>query len=425
MGFTAKKVRGMRDVLPPESEKWIYIQKVMGDSASFFGFMSVRTPIAEFTELFCRSAGETSDVVQKEMYTFEDKGGRSLSLRPECTAGTLRAVIENESSLIFPVKLMYFGPCFRYEKPQSGRQREFFQFGLEIFGGSSVMADFEIIRTADYIFKKLGINDIILEINSMGCEDCRKNYRNSILNFFNEKVNKLCKICQERINKNPLRILDCKEKTCQEICSEAPSIVDFICNNCKEQFEELKSYLEITEIKYKVNAHIVRGLDYYTKTVFEFTINTNGYDLTVCGGGRYDGLSKKMGGQDLAATGFAIGIERVISIMEEQRIEFPKLKSRGLYIVCLNKESKICAVKIAEELRESGISVDLNLTEQSIKSQAKFADKMGYRYLLILGENEINKGVCNVKRMSDGIEFEIAIDDNFCDNFINKCECIL
>jgi histidyl-tRNA synthetase len=364
--------------------------------------------------------GDASDIVQKEMYTFEDKGGRSVSLRPECTAGTLRSVIENMPNAVLPLKLMYFGPCFRYEKPQSGRYREFFQFGVEIFGGDSFSADAEVIFTADHIFKNLRIKNINLEINAIGCKECGKIYKDIIVKFFNQKIDDLCSDCLKRLQKNPLRIFDCKTEKCKKICTEAPHTIDCLCENCRNEFERIKLCLQSAGIKYNINTRMVRGLDYYTKFVFEFIMETENGSLTVCGGGRYDGLSEKMGGPNLSAVGFGIGIERIISVMKNQDIGFPILEPRKIYVAVLDNESRIYAAKIISDLRSSGIKADVDLTGRSIKSQIRFADKMKYEYFMCLGGDEIKSGLCEIKRMSDGKIYKVNLDDNFAKNLIFK-----
>ncbi|MDR1364538.1 MAG: histidine--tRNA ligase [Oscillospiraceae bacterium] len=421
MSFFIKRVRGTKDVLPPNDKIWSWVESVMKESAAFYGFLNVRTPVIEFTELFKLSSGETSDVVQKEMYTFDDKSGRSISLRPEFTAGVLRAILEDLNNQILPLKLMYFGPCFRYEKPQSGRYREFFQFGIEIFGGNSVNSDIELLFLANYIFKKLGLKNVKLEINAIGCKECHNDYRNLVLDFFNKNLNNLCSVCRARLEKNPLRIFDCKEESCQKICQNAPVTVMNICKECNRDFEEIKNTLTTCGIEYKVNPYIVRGLDYYTKFVFEFIVATQTGNLTVCGGGRYDGLSKFMGGPDLCATGFAIGVERIIEIIKTQKIEISETNSRDLYIACLISEAKIKVTKIISKLREFGIKADINLFEGNVKSQIQFANKAAYKYFLAFGNEEIKNNSCKIKNMSNGEIFEIVSSDDFGDNFIKTC----
>ena len=414
--FFVDRVRGMQDVLPPEGELWRRIESAMFEIASCHGFSYVRTPILEFTELFDRSAGESSDIVQKEMYTFDDKSGRSVTMRPEFTAGVLRAVASSLSgSSVFPLKLMYFGPCYRYEKPQEGRLREFFQFGLESFGGTSSLADFEIIVVANRILSKLGISDTHLEINAVGCSKCKSTYLDEIKQFFLSKSDVLCENCIKRLSTNPLRIFDCKNNRCQEAFKDAPETLSFICDDCKSSFEDLKRYLSIAKIPYETNTRIVRGLDYYTRLVFEFVTKLNGSNLTVCGGGRYDNLSKSLGGKDLPATGLAIGVERLIKIMKDMNIGSHTLKNRDLYIACVDESSKDVAVQLSVDLRDLNVTVDYDIMERSLKSQMRFADKMNYDYVLVLGSNEINSGILELKKLSDGSTKKFSLD-----NFVNE-----
>ena len=417
MSLSFNRLRGMQDVLPPEGDFWRKIENIMLSCAEFYGFSFIRTPILEFTELFDRSAGDSSDIVQKEMYTFNDKSGRSVTLRPEFTAGVLRAVINGLSgSTIFPLKLMYFGPCYRYEKPQVGRYREFFQFGLEIFGGSSNLADLEIILLASKILSELGIDGFNLEINAIGCPDCRQVYLNEIRSFFGRNRDSLCETCNNRLSTNPLRIFDCKNDDCKKISENAPHTIDFICKNCKTKFEIFKKFLDVSNISYDVNTRMVRGLDYYNNLVFEFVLDFDGKPLTICGGGRYDGLSKSLGGPDLPATGCAFGIERLIKLLHDKEI-CQNIQNNGIiYVACIDEESKILAVDIVCKLRSLGVKSDYDLVDRGLKSQMRYANKMGYKYVAVIGQEEINSGVIGVKDMSSSEVFSFKLS-NFAEEF--------
>jgi histidyl-tRNA synthetase len=406
----------MQDIFPNESDKWLFVEGVMRNCAETLGFGYVRVPIMEFTDLFCRSVGDLSDIVQKEMYTFEDKGGRSVTLRPEFTAGVLRAFLNISKDTVLPAKFMCFGPCFRYEKPQSGRYREFFQFDAEIFGGNSVAADAELIFLAKSIFKELGIFDLDLQINAVGCPECRAGYRDILFSYFEANADNFCDICSERLVKNPLRIFDCKNKICKKICEDAPHTIEHVCPNCKKDFEQFKLYLNVADVKYSVNSRMVRGLDYYTKLVFEFVTRVQGSDLTVCGGGRYDGLSEKFGAPNFSATGFGIGVERVISVMESLNFKFPIFNKRDLFVVSVDDFSTE-AVKLVIKLRAGGISADFDLVGRNVKSQMRFADKMGYNFTIVLGPEEILNNKVEARRMSDGAIFTLNLDENSVDSF--------
>lgn len=419
MNLRTKRIRGMQDVLPSESKKWQTIEKVMTEEASLHGFKLIRTPVLEHTELFERSVGDTSDVVEKEMYTFKDKGDRSVTLRPEGTAGTLRAVLENGlHNLPMPLKLMYKSSCYRYEKPQTGRYREFFQFGLEIFGSPSASADAELIILAKSILERLQIQNISLEINSIGCKNCRKKYSEAIINYFKSKIDSLCPTCQNRLEKNPLRILDCKNKVCSEICENAPIITDYICEECSEHFETLQEYLKSQNIEFKINPKIVRGLDYYSKTVFEFVCDITENDkLTICGGGRYDGLSEILGGPQLCAIGLGFGLERILNIMETQKIMFPKDDSPKVYIASIGENAKKKAFELCGILRTAAIFAEMDIVDRNIKSQMKYADKIGAEYVLVIGDDEIAENRAILKNMKTGKESKISINEDFLNDF--------
>ncbi len=412
MAILTKAPRGTQDVLPSESYKWNYIEQTILKLAEQYGFNEVRVPTFEHTELFNRSVGDTTDVVQKEMYTFNDKGGRSITLRPEGTAGTARCMIEhgmfNEA---MPLRASYVTSCFRYEKPQAGRLREFHQFGVEMFGSQSAAADAEIISLASQIFDTLGISDISLEINSIGCPECRKNYHEALKAYFESQAESLCETCRGRLEKNPMRILDCKSPVCKEISKDAPIILDYLCTDCNDHFESLKARLDALGIGYTVNERIVRGLDYYTRTVFEFISNNIGAQGTVCGGGRYDGLVEELGGPKTPALGFAIGLERLLLVMENSGCPFPEPAGCDIYIGSMGEKASIKASQLTAMLRREGFKAQSDVVGRSVKAQMKYADKIAAAYSCIIGDNELENGVVQVKRMSDGEMFTVSLDE--------------
>ena len=419
MALLTKAARGTGDVLPSVSYKNRFIESTMLEIGNNFGFKEIRTPVFEHTELFNRSVGETTDVVQKEMYTFEDNGGRSITLKPEGTAGAVRAFLEhglfNEP---MPMKLAYVTPCYRYEKPQAGRLREFHQFGVECFGAAAPAADAEVIALGKHIFDFFGIDDLRLEINSIGCPECRKNYQAALREYFNSNIDDLCETCKGRLDRNPMRILDCKSPVCSGIAENAPKILDYICDDCQAHFDSVKKYLDAMSIEYTVNPTIVRGLDYYTRTVFEFVTGSIGAQSTVCGGGRYDGLVEQLGGPSVPACGFAVGLERFMMLLEARGIELPAENPTDLYIASMNEEANIKAAELASQVRQEGVACLFDTVGRSLKAQMKFANKMGVLYTAVLGSDEIANGVVNVKCMADGTEVPVALDD-FAVNFIN------
>ncbi|MBU3126379.1 histidine--tRNA ligase [Clostridium tagluense] len=400
--------KGTKDILPENIYKWQYVENLFRKLCSVYGCREIRTPMFEHTELFKRGVGETTDVVQKEMYTFEDKGGRSITLKPEGTAPAVRAFIENGLfNEVQPTKLYYFTPCFRYEKMQKGRFREHHQFGVEVCGSVEASIDAEVISLVMRVYKELGIEGVQLKINSMGCPSCRKKYNGALKEFLGNKYEELCETCKSRFEKNPLRILDCKVNSCKGIVSGAPIISDYICDECSTHFESLKNYLRVMEIHFDVDPLIVRGLDYYTKTVFE-VLDKNG--LALCGGGRYDNLIKQIGGPDVPAMGFGMGIERLLMSLEENNIEIPSEKYMELYVGSMNEASKCEAIKIVNSLREKGIKCECDHMDKSVKAQMKYANKIEAYYTIILGEDEIKTRIAKIKRMSDGQQFEIKLD---------------
>ncbi len=413
MAVSIKAIKGTKDTLPTESYKSQYIEQAALDTAKTYGFHEMRTPVFEYTELFDRSVGETTDVVQKEMYTFNDKGERSITLRPEGTAGAVRAFLEhglfNEP---LPQKVCYLTSCYRYEKPQAGRLREFHQFGVECFGSASPLADSEVIALARNYFDFLGIENLALEINSIGCPECRKKYSEALKAYFEASKGELCETCLSRLDRNPMRILDCKSPVCSKIAEKAPVVLDFICDDCREHFEKLKTYLEALGIEYEVNPQIVRGLDYYTRTVFEFVSRdekTKG--LVLGGGGRYDGLVEELGGAPTPACGLAIGLERLLIVMEESGVAFPDAPACNLSIVTAGEKAVLEALRISADLRAQGYNINIDTFGRSIKAQMKYANKIGSEYTVVIGDNEIEAGVAKLKCMADGTETEISLQN--------------
>ena len=419
MALITKAIKGTKDVLPKDVHKNQYIEATALDIASKFGYKEIRTPVFEHTELFQRGVGDTTDVVQKEMYTFDDKGGRSITLRPEGTAGAVRSFLENGlCNEALPQKVCYLISCYRYEKPQAGRLREFHQFGVECFGTASPLADAEIIALAKSIFDTLGVRGLSLEINSIGCPKCRAEYHKALKEYFASRKDELCDTCKGRLDRNPMRILDCKSPICHEIAQGAPVVIDYLCDECKEHFEKVQKYLDAQNIEYKINPQIVRGLDYYTKTVFEFVSNSIGAQGTVCGGGRYDGLVEELGGQHTASLGFAMGLERLMLLMEAQGCEFPQAEKPDLFIVALGEKATLKAVEIAKDMREEGFSALLDLNQRSIRAQMKYADKLGAKFNVVIGDNEVENKIAKLKNMQTGEETEINLD-TFVSGFYN------
>ena len=411
MALITKAIKGTKDVLPKDVHKNQYIEATALDIASKFGYKEIRTPVFEHTELFQRGVGDTTDVVQKEMYTFDDKGGRSITLRPEVTAGAVRSYLENGlCNEALPQKVCYLTSCYRYEKPQAGRLREFHQFGVECFGSASPLADAEIIALAKSLFDTLGVKDLSLEINSIGCPTCRAEYHKALKEYFSSRKDELCDTCKSRLDRNPMRILDCKSPICHEIAEGAPVVIDYLCDECKEHFENVQKYLKAQNIEYTINPQIVRGLDYYTKTVFEFVSNSIGAQGTVCGGGRYDGLVEELGGQHTPSLGFAMGIERLMLLMEAQGCEFPEAEKPDLVIVALGEKATLKAVESAKDMREEGFSALLDLNQRSVRAQMKYADKLGAKFNVVIGDNEVEAKTAKLKNMQTGEETEINLD---------------
>lgn len=408
--------KGTKDMLPSEAYKWNYIADKLRKISEEYGIREIRTPMFEATELFERGVGETTDVVQKEMYTFEDKGGRSITLKPEGTAPAVRAFIEHSLYAdAQPTKMFYFTDCFRYEKMQKGRLRQFHQYGIEVFGSQEASIDAEIISLVMRSLDEFGIKGISLNINSLGCPSCRAKYNEALKEYLKSNYDDLCETCKTRFEKNPMRIIDCKEKKCKEIVKNAPIILDFICDECKEHFEKLKNYLTAMGIEYNVDPQIVRGLDYYSKTVFEVIKD----GLTICGGGRYDYLVEEIGGPKTPAMGFGLGLERLLLTLEEEGIKIEEPNRCDLFIGSMGDNAKLKAMKLAFDLRKEGLKVDINHLGKSVKAQMKYANKIGARFTFVIGDSEIQENMVNVKRMSDGEKFEVALDN--IKNIVNIC----
>ncbi len=400
--------KGTKDVLPNQSYKWQYVENCAREVAALYNLKEIRTPAFEYTELFTRGVGETTDVVTKEMYTFEDKGGRSITLKPEGTAGAVRLFIENGLySTPMPLKTYYITPAFRYERPQAGRLREFHQFGIEVFGSPEPETDAEVIFTASDFLDRLGLK-VRLELNSIGCPECRARYNKALKDYYRPNLEKMCPTCQTRFEKNPLRMLDCKEEECKKINENAPEILDYLCDDCKAHFEKVKEYLAAQGVQFTVNPRIVRGLDYYTRTVFEFVSDSIGAQGTVCGGGRYDNLFAQLGEKPLPAIGFAAGIERLLLLMESSGAYFPVEPAPEIFIAGMGN-TRGYALNTAMKLRRLGINAETDLMNRSVKAQLKYADKVGAKFVVVLGDSEIESGRVSVKNMADGGSAEVEI----------------
>lgn len=404
--------KGTKDVLPDEAYKWIYIENKIRELTGLYGFNEVRTPVFEHTEIFERGVGNETDIVQKEMYTFNDKAGRSITLKPEGTAGVVRAYIEKGMhSWAQPVKMYYLTPVFRYEAPQSGRLREHHQFGVEVFGSKKASVDAEVIYLAYSLFKKLGITGLKLNVNSIGCEKCRPEYFKALKEYIGTHLDDLCNVCKGRFDRNPLRILDCKEEGCGSLADSAPKTIDFGCEECKDHFVELQNYLKAQEIDFSINPRIVRGLDYYTKTVFEFISNDIGAQSTVCGGGRYDNLVSACGGPQSAGVGFGMGLERLLMVIENQNIILPKPPGCFVYFAVLKEDTRTELFQLMNSLRAKGINTDMDHAGRGLKAQFKYADKIGAQWVLLMGDDEIAKQQVKFRNMCNGEEVFVPIAD--------------
>jgi len=404
--------KGTKDMLPQDSAAWQRIEQTMRQEAALAGYLEIRTPVFEHTELFERGVGDSTDIVQKEMYTFLDKGGRSLTLKPEGTAGTARALVQGKLYAgPLPTKMYYLNaPIFRYENPQSGRLREHHQFGMECFGSKEPTADAELIITILHILNRLGLKDLGVSINSIGCPVCRPDYHKALKDFLRERLDSLCPQCRERFEKNPLRVLDCKEEQCIRATREAPSILAHLCQECETHFLALKALLSAQEVRYQVDPRIVRGLDYYTKTVFEITMRTSRGDLALCGGGRYDGLVEEIGGPALPGVGFGIGTERILMELSSQGIEAPLPRPCDVFVASLGEEARIPAFLMTQRLRRFQIKADCDHNKRSLKAQLRFADKLGVKLLMIVGGDELARGAVKVKDMGTGDETEVKTE---------------
>ncbi len=410
MALITKSIKGTLDLLPAESHKRQFVEHSCLEIAQNFGYKEIRTPVFEHTELFQRGVGDTTDVVQKEMYTFMDKGERSITLRPEGTAGVVRSYLEhglfNEA---MPQKMCYLTSCYRYEKPQAGRLREFHQFGIECLGSASPAVDAEVMAVAQNLFDFLGVKNLKLEINSIGCKECRKEYHAALHNYFESKKEELCGTCLGRLERNPMRILDCKSPVCSGIAKDAPKVTDYLCDDCKAHFESVQTYLKAMGMEFTVNPTIVRGLDYYSRTVFEFVSTDIGAQGTVCGGGRYDGLVEEVGGTHTPALGFGMGIERLMLLMENQGVAFPEAAKCELYIATMGEKATVQAAAMANALRREGMFVEFDVVGRSVKAQMKYANKIGARFTVVIGDSELESGIVKLKNMESGEEQEVAL----------------
>lgn len=419
MAIVTQAPRGTEDVLPEESSQWQVIEGVMRSEAALHGFGEVRTPVFEHTELFQRGVGDTTDIVQKEMYTFLDKGGRSVTLRPEGTAGAARAMLEHgvyNNGL--PVKFYYFTSCYRYEKAQKGRLREFHQFGAELYGSADPLADAEVILLGSSIFERFGLSDVRLEINSIGCPECRARYLDALRAYFEDRKGELCETCLGRLERNPMRILDCKSPVCSAIAAGAPRMLDYLCDDCREHFESVKQALDAVGVAYTVNPSIVRGLDYYTRTVFEFLAPIDGKELAVCAGGRYDGLIEELGGQSMPALGFGLGMERLLLLLRQQSVELPGADPCEIFIASLGQPAKLAAFRLCDTLWKSGVQAACDINARGLKAQMKYADKIGAKYSLVLGDDELAAGKAELKNMKTGEKKKISLGDSFLDDYL-------
>ena len=394
--------KGTKDVLPADAYKWHFVEDTARKIAVRYNLKEIRTPVFEHTELFLRGVGDTTDIVNKEMYTFLDKGERSITLKPEGTAGVVRSFIENGlASGVLPLKMYYLTPVFRYERPQAGRLREHHQFGVEIFGGKGPETDAEVILLARDYIAALGVDGVELNLNSIGCKHCRPKFNEALKEYLRPHLPEMCDTCRSRFDKNPLRILDCKEEVCSKINENAPKTVDFLCDECREHFEKLKEILDACGVKYKLNPKLVRGLDYYSKTVFEFVSTSIGSQGTVLGGGRYDTLIENLGGPQVPAVGFGSGIERMLLVLENTGKKIPEEAPLGAYIAGLDDEGRKAAFQLCDTLRKTGISAEFDHAARSVKAQFKYAGKVGAKYVVVIGSNELESGEYTVKNMAD------------------------
>lgn len=409
--MTIKLPRGTQDILPIDIHKWQHLENLFINVCKNYGFAEIRVPTFEYTELFLKGVGDTSDIVSKEMYTFLDKGDRSITLKPEGTASVMRCILQNGMHNNLPVKLCYTISCFRYDKPQAGRLREFHQFGVESVGSSDSNSDVEVISLASHFLHSLNINNVSLHINSIGCPLCRPKYNEHLLDFLNKNKDSFCNTCNERIHKNPMRVLDCKNDTCKNLVENAPNCVDFLCQDCNTHYENLKKGLTALNIDFIEDTKIVRGLDYYTKTVFEFVSDSLGAQSTVCGGGRYDELLEIIGGKKQPAVGFAMGVERLILIMEKENLQFNDVLYPHLYIANVDDKTKDYAFKLTDMLRRKNFRVETNLLNKSLKAQMRYANNINAKFTIVIGNDEIETNIVNIKNMFTGDIFKTNIEN--------------
>lgn len=404
--------KGTKDIMPKDVYKWQYVEKIFAEICREYGFREVRTPSFEHTELFKRGVGDTTDIVEKQMYTFDDYAGRSITLKPEGTSPVVRAFVEHKTyAEVQPTKMYYVIPCFRYEKPQSGRLREFHQFGIETFGTGNMLADAEIIALASDFLTRLGIRDVELHINSIGCPDCRKKYREALKAFLLPKYDQLCDTCKSRFERNPMRILDCKSPVCHELTKGAPMMLDYLCEDCRTAFEDLQTNLTSLGVPFVIDPGIVRGLDYYTKTAFEFVSNNIGAQGTVCGGGRYDNLIEEVGGPSIPGVGFGLGIERLLLVMEANGVVIPAPEGPDVFIAFLGDRGKAYALGLMRDLRTKGVRTEMDVLARNLKGQLKYADRINVRYTVLVGDQELDEGVLLLKDMKHSTQESVKIDE--------------
>ena len=411
MAEILKVLKGTKDILPQDIDMWHFLEKKADEVFSKYGFKEIRTPIIEVTELFARGVGDTTDIVQKEMYTFQDYGKRSITLKPEGTSPVVRAFTEHKLYAgVQPNKFYYNIPCFRYEKPQSGRLREFHQFGIETFGTMDMMADAECISLGYDFLQEMGITDVELRINSVGCPECRKKHREALREFLKPKYDELCDTCKDRFDRNPMRIIDCKSPICQELVAGAPMMIDYLCDDCRDAFEQLKANLDAMGIEYVVDPGIVRGLDYYTKTAFEFVTTKIGAQGTVCGGGRYDKLVEEVGGPSTPGVGFGLGKERLLLTMEACGVEIPEPSGADVFIAVMGDEAKAAGLKLMRELRKQGIAVQMDIMGRNIKNQFKYANRINARKTVVIGQDELEKNSFAIKDMATSQQVNVPME---------------
>ena len=416
--------KGTKDVLPFDSYKWQYAEKKAREICRLFAFREIRTPVFEHTELFTRSIGDDTDVVKKEMYTFLDKGNRSITLKPEGTAPVARSFVENSlDACSLPLKMYYITPVFRYENPQAGRLREHHQFGVEVYGGDNALLDYEVISLAHRFLSEMGVTGLVLNLNSIGCEKCRGEYNKALKAYLASKLGEMCGTCRERFERNPLRILDCKVEGCKNIVAGAPKIIDYICDDCRSHMSELEGLLKDGGIDYVINSNIVRGLDYYTKTVFEFVTTALGSQGTVCGGGRYNHLVESVGGKPTPCVGFGLGLERLLMLLDALGVKIEDDNRPDVFVISQSGEYVAECMRIVQALRSGGVSAETDYTGRSLKAQFRYADKLRARYAMVIGSSEAESGVAEIKRLDDGTAEKISISDTV--NYIlekRKCQ---